>query len=301
MFKKKSGFTTSYTDKIFNMVNPLLMIIMLFIFVWPLWFVLIASISNPVLVQSGKVLLFPRELQFDGYKAMFEYTELWRGYLNTIFYTLLGTLINLVMSICFAYPLSRTDFKPRRIFLLAFFFTMYFSGGLIPTYLVVKNVRMVNTIWAMIIPEAISVYNCLILRNYFMNSISKELQEASELDGANAAQYLIRVVLPLSKPVLAVIGLYYMVGHWNDYYSSLIYIYDTDLRPLQAVLKDLLMSSKMTIDNFSVDLMSVEEMLNREMTMKYCVIIASAIPMLCVYPFIQKFFVKGIMIGAVKG
>lgn len=279
------------------------MVVLLIIFAWPLWFVLIASFSDPMAVNSGQVLLWPKGIQFDGYELMLEYKELWTGYANTIFYTVVGTAINLFMSVCFAYPLSQKGLKFRRVFLLAFVFTMYFQGGLIPTYLVVKDVGLVDTRWAMIIPGAISVYNCLIIRSYFMNSIPEELQEAAKLDGANAAKYLWKVVLPLSKPVLAVVGMYYAVSHWNDFYNALIYIYNDELLPLQSILRNLLMSANALLDSTSgiSDPELLDMMFNRVMVMKYCVIIAAAVPMLCVYPFIQKFFVKGIMVGSVKG
>ncbi len=301
---KKNKIRDSFQDRIFNIINPILMVVMLVIFVWPLWFVIIASFSDPNAVLLGEVLFLPKGVQFEGYKLMLEYTELWTGYANTIFYTVVGTAINLFLSVCFAYPLSRKDLKGRRFLLLTFTFTMYFSGGLIPTYLVVRDCHMIDTPWAMMIPGAISVYNCLIIRSYYMNSIPRELQEAAELDGANAAQYLVRVVLPLSKPVMAVVGLYYAVGHWNDYYNALIYIYNDQLLPLQSVMKNLLMSISTLMDNlnfFGGDPAYLELMYNRVMSMKYCVIIAAVVPMMCVYPFVQKFFVKGVMVGSVKG
>ncbi len=293
----------SRSDKIFDVINVILMLILLVIFAWPLWFVLIASISDPILVMSGKVLLIPKQLTLAGYEQMLEYKELWTGYANTIFITVVGTALNLIMSVCFAYPLADKNFKPRRILLLIFMFTMYFSGGLIPTYLVVKQLGILNTRWAMIIPSLISVYNCLVIRSYFMSSIPEELEEASSLDGANSAQYLWHVVLPLSKPVLAVVGLYYAVSHWNDYYNALIYLYNDKLFPLQTVLRNLLLSAQALVNDTSgiVDAAAIEEAFNRAMAMKYSVIIVAAAPMLCIYPFVQKFFVKGVMVGAVKG
>ena len=291
------------SDKVFDVANVIIMLVLLVIFAWPLWFVLIASISDPILVMSGKVLIIPKKLTLAGYEQMLEYKELWTGYANTIFITVVGTVLNLIMSVCFAYPLADMHFKPRRILLLLFMFTMYFSGGLIPNYLIVKQLGILNTRWAMIIPTLVSVYNSLVIRSYFMNSIPGELEEASLLDGANSAQYLWRVVLPLSKPVLAVVGLYYAVSHWNDYYHALIYLYKVELYPLQTVLRNLLLSAQALVDDTSgiVDAAMMEEAFNRAMTMKYSVIIVAAAPMLCIYPFIQKFFVKGVMVGAVKG
>ncbi len=291
------------SDKIFDGVNVVVMLALLVVFAWPLWFVLIASISDPILVMSGKVLLIPKQLTLEGYEQMLKYKELWTGYANTIFVTVVGTVLNLITSVCFAYPLADKNFKPRRVLLLIFMFTMYFSGGLIPGYLVVKNVGLLNTRWAMIIPSLVSVYNSLVIRSYFINSIPAELEEASLLDGANSAQYLWRVVLPLSKPVLAVVGLYYAVSHWNDYYTALIYVYKDELYPLQTVLRNLLLSTQALMNDTAgiVDAAAMEEAFNRAMTMKYSVIIVAAAPMLCLYPFVQKFFVKGVMVGAVKG
>lgn len=301
--KKVARIKRSYADKIFDVFNVLLMVVLLVIFVWPLWFVVIASISDPIAVGRGEVLLFPQGFTLGGYESMLEYKQFWISYANTIFYTVVGTALNLVLSVCFAYPLSNKNFVPRRVLSLLFMFTMYFSGGLIPTYLVVKQLGILDTRWAMILPGAISVYNSLIIRTYFMNSIPEELKEAATLDGANSAQYLFKVVLPLSKPVLAVVGLYYMVSHWNDFYTPLKYIYDMDLLPLQSILRELLLSVKAAVGDTSgaVDSETAQIMFERSMSMKYSTIIVAALPMLCVYPFIQKFFVKGMMVGSVKG
>lgn len=299
---RKSGYRKSYSDKIFDIVNLLVMIILLFIFVWPLWFVVIASFSDPNQVWMGKVVLWPKGITLVSYEELLHYKRIWSGYANTIFYTVVGTLVNLVMTVCGAYPLSRKDFMPRHVVMIMLMITMYFSGGLIPTYLVVSKLGLVNTRWAMIIPGAMSVYNMIVTRTYFMNSIPSSLQEAATLDGASSFQYLIRVVLPLSKPILAVIGLYYAVGHWNDFYSALIYIYDDSMLPLQSFLRDILMSTKLTLNNMSgVDMAKAAAKAQLAQTLKYSVIIVSTVPVLCIYPFIQKYFVKGVMIGSVKG
>jgi len=290
-------------DSIFDGFNLIVMLVLFVIFVWPLWFVLIASFSDPVAINTGKVLLVPIGVTLEGYKRLLEFKELWSGYANTIFYSVVGTFLNLIMTICCAYPLSNKDFVPRKILLYLFVFTMYFSGGLIPTYLVVKAVGILDTRWAMIFPGLISVYNCLVVRSYFINSIPQELNEAATIDGANPGQYLWKVVLPLSKPVLAVVGLYYFVAHWNDFYSALIYLYDESLYPLQSVLRNLLMRAQALINDYT-QMATVEDLsvlFEQADLMKYCVIIVAAIPVLCIYPFIQKFFVKGVMVGSVKG
>ena len=292
----------SYSDRIFDVVNVAVMVTLLLVFIWPLWFVVIASISDPHEVWRGNVVLFPISLTLNSYQELMKYTSIWTGYANTIFYTVVGTLVNLVMTVFAAYPLSRKDFVPRKFFLWMFMFTMYFGGGLIPSYLVVSSLHLIDTRWAMIIPGAVSVYNILITRTYFMNSIPHELQEAAILDGANSFQYLVKIVLHLSKPIIAVIGLYYAVGHWNDFYTALIYVYDKDLMPLQSFLRDMLMSTKLSLSNLTgMDAETIARKMELAQTLKYSAIIVSTVPVLCIYPFIQKYFVKGVMIGSVKG
>lgn len=289
-------------DKVFDIVNLLIMLTLLVIFVWPLWFVLIASISDPNEVWQGHVILFPRGITLDAYEEVVKYKTIWTGYRNTILYTVIGTVINMVLTVCAAYPLSRKDFAPRKFLTVFFMITMYFSGGLIPTYLVVNRLGLIDTIWAMVIPNAVSVFNIIITRTYFVNSIPNELMEAAQLDGANTVQYLFKVVLPLSKPILAVITLFYAVGHWNDFYSALLYINSQQLLPLQSILRKLLLSTQMTLQVTSS--MSPDEIMRKTQlaqTLKYSSIIVSTIPVLCFYPLVQKHFVKGIMIGSVKG
>ena len=300
--RNRNHISRSYSDKIFDIVNLLVMLVLLVIFVWPLWFVVIASFSDPNEVWMGNVVLWPKGFTLVSYETLLEYKRIWVGYGNTLFYTVVGTLVNLVMTVCGAYPLSRKDFIPRHFFMFLFMLTMYFGGGLIPTYLVVSGLGLVDTRWAMIIPGAVSIYNIIITRTYFMNSIPPSLQEAATLDGANSFQYLMRVVLPLSKPIMAVIGLYYAVGHWNDFYTALIYLYKEELMPLQSFLRDMLMSTKLTLNNLSgLDTATVELKTHLAQTLKYSVIIVSTVPVLCIYPFIQKYFVKGVMVGSVKG
>lgn len=289
-------------DRVFDGVNLLLMLVLLVVFIWPLWFVLIASISDPAQVWQGNVILFPKDITLDAYKEVIQYDTIWTGYGNTILYTVVGTAINLVLTVCGAYPLARKDFAPRKLLMVLLMITMYFSGGLVPTYLVVNKLGLIDTIWAMIIPNAVSMFNIIITRTYFMNSIPEELYEAAQLDGANTAQYLFKVVLPLSKPILAVITLFYAVGHWNDFYSALIYINSQQLMPLQSVLRKLLLSTQMTLQITSS--MSPDDIMRKTQlaqTLKYSSIIVSTVPVLCLYPLVQKHFVKGIMVGSVKG
>lgn len=288
-------------DKIFDAVNTVLMIFMLIVFVWPLLFVISASFSDPMAVWNGKVLLLPVGFNVEGYKTILKYESILIGYRNTVLYTVLGTMVNLVMTICAAYPLSRQDFVMKNFFTFMFLFTMYFSGGLIPVYLVVNKLGLINTIWAMIIPNAVSIFNVIIMRTYFQTNIPESLREAAELDGANTLQFLVRIVLPLSGPVLAVIGLYYAVGHWNDFFSALLYLNNKKLFPLQMFLRDILIDNTMDMDMTGLDTQEAERKMQLAQTMKYSLIIISSVPVLCIYPFIQKYFVKGIMIGAIKG
>ncbi|MCM3782639.1 carbohydrate ABC transporter permease [Neobacillus mesonae] len=270
------------------------------IVLYPIYFVMIASISNPEDVMLGTVWLWPTDLSLVGYERIFENNELMRGYLNTILYTFFGTALNVVMTIAAAYPLSRQDFKGRNVFTMMIVFTMFFSGGMIPTYLLIKDLGMLDTFWVMILPTAVSVWNILIMRTFFQNSIPKELQEAAFLDGCSNMKLLVRIILPLSGPVLAVMVLFYAVGHWNSYFNAMIYLSDRDKYPLQLFLREILIQDQMQnmvdlgSDTFSKSLMEVE-------AIKYAAVIVTNLPMLLLYPFLQKYFIKGVMIGAIKG
>ena len=288
------------SDRIFDVCNVSIMVLLLIIFIWPLWFVVIASVSDPKLVLAGEVLVWPKGLNINGFIKILQYDQIWTGYANTIYYTLVGTAASLILSIFMAYAMSEKSFAPRNFLMVVFMITMYFSGGLIPTFLVMKKLKVLNTPFAIWLPGLISVYNSLIIRSYFMNSIPGELKEAATLDGAGQGNYLIKVVLPLSKPVFAVVGLYYAVAYWNNYTKGLYYIYDRKLLPLQNVLRELLTSSKM-VNDMAEDPEAMKQALETAQSMKYGVIIAAALPMMILYPFIQKYFVKGVMVGAVKG
>ena len=291
----------SAPDKVFDLVNTVLMVILFGVFAWPLIFVLSASFSDPSAVWMGKVILWPKGFNINGYKEILQYSDIWVGYRNTLFYTVVGTSVNLLMTICAAYPLSRRDMMLRRPLTLIFMFTMYFSGGLIPTYLIVQKMGLINTPWAIIIPSAVSIYNVIITRTFFENSIPDSLREAAELDGANTLQFLLRIVLPLSGPILAVMALYYGVGRWNSYFDALIYLNNKEMYPLQMFLRDILIQNKMQLELSGLDPVQAEAKKQLGETMKYSMIIVATVPVLCVYPFVQKYFVKGVMIGAVKG
>ena len=291
-----------WQDKVFDVVNYAVMFVLLLIFVLPLYFVLIASISDPAAVWNGEVVWHPVGANLNGYKAILQYTDIWTGYRNTIIYTVVGTLVNLVMTVCAAFPLSRKDFMARNFFLGMFLATMFFSGGLIPTYLVVQRLNLINSPLAMILPSAVSVVNILITRTYLQNNIPDSLRESAELDGAGTLQFLLRIVLPLSGPILAVMALYYGVARWNSYFDALIYLNSKQLYPLQMFLRDILIQNKVSVENmmgFNPSEMAVKAQLAE--SIKYSVIIVASVPLLAVYPFIQKYFVKGVMLGAIKG
>lgn len=267
---------------------------------YPLWFVLIASVSGPESVLRGEVWLWPRNFSLVGYERIFQNHEIVRGYMNTILYTVIGTALNLVLTVAAAYPLSRKDFDGRGPFTALIVFTMFFSGGMVPTYLLVKDLGMLNTFWSLILPTAISVWNVLIMRTFFQTGIPHELQEASFIDGCSNIQTLLRIVLPVSGPVIAVMLLFYGVGHWNAYFSALLYLADRELYPLQLLLREILIQGQMQEmvdigdDSLARGLMDAE-------AIKYAAVIVANLPMLMLYPFLQKYFVRGVMIGAVKG
>ncbi|MFK7693258.1 carbohydrate ABC transporter permease [Paenibacillus sp. HJGM_3] len=281
------------------MVHAVLAVICVIV-LYPLVFVLAASISSPEKVMLGEVWLWPKQITLIGYYKVFQNSEILTGYMNTIVYTLVGTAINLAMSIAAAYPLARRDFYGRNLFAALMVFTMFFSGGMVPTYLLVKDLGMLNSMWALIIPGAVSVYNILIMRTFFQNGIPHEMQEAASIDGCSNLGTLVRIVLPLSMPIIAVMILFYSVGHWNAYFSALIYLTDRDLYPLQLFLREILIQGQMQ------EMLGVGDDTNARVIMegeaiKYAVVIVANLPVFLLYPFLQKYFVKGVMIGAVKG
>lgn len=290
----------TFGDKMFGYIVYALLALVLAAVLYPLLFVLSASISDPGKVVNGEVWLLPKEITFRGYEKVFQNNDILAGYANTILYTVAGTCVNVVMTILAAYPLSRKDLPGRGVFTALFVFTMFFSGGLIPTYLLVKSLGMVNTMWALIIPNAVAVWNIIIMRTFFQQSIPGEIQESAQMDGCSNFRTLVSVVLPLSLPILAVMTLFYSVAHWNSYFSALIYITDRKLYPLQLVLREILIQS-----NMSDMLQSSEESLAKSImeaeSIKYAVVIVANLPVLMLYPFLQRYFVKGLVIGAVKG
>ncbi len=289
-----------HRDRIFLSVVYGIVILISVMILYPLWFVVIASISNPDLVASGQVLFLPKQITMEGYKYIFRDTRIWTGYYNTIRYTLVGTLIALFITVPAGYALSRTDMAGRGLIMKLLIVTKYFSGGLIPTYLVVKGLHLVNTPYVLMILGSFNVFNLILCRTFFVNTMPMELQEAAEIDGCSISQYFFRVVIPLSKAILAIMVLYYAVGHWNSFFNGLIYVTDSKLYPLQLILRDILITGQ-SVDPTTLDPESLELMRQIARTIKYGVIIVSSLPVLILYPFVQKYFVKGVMIGSVKG
>lgn len=290
----------SKSDSVFLFIVYATVILISVVILYPLWFVIIASISDPNLVATGEVLLLPKGVTFEGFKYIFRDPRIWSGYYNTIRYTVVGTMLALFITIPAGYALSRTDMMGRGIIMKLLIVTKYFSGGLIPTYLVVKGLGLVNTPYVLMILGSFSVFNLILCRTYFLNTMPIELQEAAEIDGCGIFQYFLKVVIPLSKSIIAIMVLYYAVGHWNSFFNGLIYVTDSDLYPLQLILRDILITGQ-SVDPSTVDPDSLELMKQIARTIQYGVIIVSSLPVLVLYPFVQKHFVKGVMIGSVKG
>jgi putative aldouronate transport system permease protein len=292
----------SRSDQIFTVVNNTVLFCFLIVVLYPLLYIVSASFSSPQAVIAGKVWFFPVDVSFEGYKAIFRHKLIVSGFLNSIFYTVCGTMVNVVLTILAAYPLSRRDFFGRNFFMFFFVFTMMFSGGLIPTFLLVKNLGLLDTRLAMILPAALAVWNVIITRTYFQTTIPTEMLEAAQLDGCSDIRFLWRIVIPLSGPILAVITLFYAVGHWNQFFNALIYLKSQTLFPLQIILRDVLVQNDISSDLLvSTDAKEAAAREGLRVLLKFSLIVVSTIPLLIVYPFVQKHFVKGIMIGSLKG
>ncbi len=296
--KKKNRITQSYSEKVFSAVIVLIVLLICFTMLYPFYYIIIVSFSNGRAVSNQLVKFWVVNPTLDAYKKIFDEAMLWNSYKNTLLYTISGTAVNLIMTILCAYPLAQQNLPFRKTFMKYIVITMFFSGGMIPSYLVVKNLNMMNTIWAIIIPGAISTYNMIIMRTFFMG-IPRELHESAYLDGAGELQTLVRIVLPLSIPIIATEVLFYAVGHWNSYLSALMYLDNRSKYPLQIYLRNVVIDGDMATMTDSLG-MGLDFKAN-EITIKYAVIVTSSLPIMCVYPFLQKYFVKGVMIGSLKG
>jgi putative aldouronate transport system permease protein len=273
-------------------------ILFLIAIMYPIYFIVIASFSDPSSVANGQVWVFPKDFTLEGYKELLRHENIWIGYRNTILYTVVGTLIGLVVNISAAYALSRKDLVGRKFFSLFFIFTMFFSGGLIPTFLTIRDFHLYNTFLVMVLPFSVVVFDMIVARTFFQTSIPGDLWEAAQIDGCGNLRYFVLVVLPLSKAIIAVLGLWIAVGYWNSYFNALIYLKDPNLYPLQLILRNILITNQMQSGMGTGEAAQVA--LRLANLMRYSVIIIATIPIMCVYPFIQKYFNQGVMIGAVK-
>lgn len=303
VINKRAGKPKGMDDLVFDLIAIAACVIVLVLVLYPLWYVIICSFSDPNAVTSGQVTLWPVGFTLEGYSTIMDYEPIWIGYRNTIYYTIVGTLFNLFLTLPCAYALARHDFKGRTIIMMLFTFTMFFNGGTIPTYMVMKNLGAMNTIWAMILPYGVNVMNLIIARTYFQNSVPYEIQEAAMIDGCNNTKMFVQIVMPLAMPMIAVIMLYYMVAHWNVYFRALLYMSDPDKYPLQLYLRNILLFDQM-LDLMEGDAEAIEAMTRRlqlRASIKYGIVVVSSLPVLIIYPLLQKYFAKGIMVGAVKG
>lgn len=293
----KIGQTSA--DRTINATFVAIASVVILLAIYPMYFVVVASFSSAQDIANGSVWLFPKHVTLIGYRYMAQYARLWLGYGNTIFYTLLGTAINLVLMLPAGYALSRKDFVLKRFCIMYFTITMFINGGLIPTYFVVQRLGLLDSVWSLVLPGSVSVFYVILTRTFFQSSIPQELLDAAVIDGCGDGRFFVSIVLPLSKAIVAVIGLYCAVGHWNSYFNALIYIRDPQLVPLQLVLRDLLISNSMDASAAT----STNRLEQQQLSdlIKYCVIVASTLPVILVYPFIQKYFMQGTMIGSIKG
>ncbi|MBQ3706031.1 MAG: carbohydrate ABC transporter permease [Clostridia bacterium] len=286
-------------DRVFHALVLILSILCFIVILYPLWFVVIASISNSDMVNRGEVVFLPKDIRFYGFQQIFQDSRILIGYRNTLLYVVGGTLLNMIVTMPAAYALSRPDFRPRNKIMLYFVFTMYFSGGLVPTYMQINRLGMINTPWILLIMVLVNTYNLIIARTFIQNTIPNDLYESASLDGCSHFRFFWSIVLPLSKAIISVEILYYAVFHWNDYFNALIYTSNNDIQPLQMVLRRILLQNEAFANgNGGVQGGYAQSSADQ---VKYAVIIVSTVPILCVYPFVQKYFEKGVMIGAVKG
>jgi len=293
-------------DKIFNAINVILVTLIMIIVLYPLVFIISSSFSDPDLVSTGKVWFLPRGFNIEGYIRVFQDDEIMIGYRNTLFYTIAGTLLNLACTLPAAYALSRRDLVGKNIIMFLMLFTMYFSGGMIPTYLIVKSLGLFNKWYVLLVTGAVNTYNLIIARTFFANGVPRELEEAAIIDGCSKSGVFFTIVLPLSKALIGVLTLYYGVAHWNSWFDGLIYLTDRSKVPLQLVLREILIEQQMK----SAMVTSGQDLMGEDMQalqvklaslIRYCVIVVSSVPVMVAYPFLQKYFDKGVMLGSLKG
>ena len=297
--RKHHPIRVTLGDKLFYAVCYLITALFMLAVLYPLVYILSASFSSADAITSGRMWLYPVDFSLVGYKYILKYDAIWLGYRNTLLYTFAGTLINVAMTMTCAYGLSRRGMRGRRFFTMLFTFTMIFSGGMIPNYLLMKNLKLLNTVWCMLLPGAISAYNLIVAKTFIENSIPGDLLEAARIDGCSDVRFFFSIVLPLSKAILAVLLLMYAAAHWNAYFNAFLYLTDKKLYPLQIFLRQILVQSNMSADMLDPEAMA--QMQTLQQILKYAVIVVSTAPMLCLYPFVQKYFRQGVMIGSIKG
>lgn len=292
----------SKDDIIYMIITRIFLIALMVIVLYPLYFVLVASVSDPTYVNSGELLLWPKGFTLLGYKRVFTDNRILTGYANTILYTAAGTVLGVCCTMLAAYALSRRDLPGRKIITLLFIFTMYFSGGMIPYYLVVKGLGLVNSRLFMILTGSVSVYNIVIAKSFLESNIPEELRDAASIDGCGNGRFFAQIVIPLSKAVIAVIALYLAVSYWNSYFNAMMFLTDSQKYPLQLFLRQILLTVSQSVSaNSNLDPEALIQLEQMGQVIKYGVIVVATVPIICVYPFIQKYFVKGVMIGSVKG
>ena len=300
MFKKKNTspiMRDSRGDKIFRFFNGLFLGLLALIVLYPVYFIIIASFSDPDAVLAGKVVLWPVGINLDGYYKIMERTDVWRGYYNTIVYTLLTVVLSLVVTIPAGWALSRKTLPGKKFWMMYFIIPMFFGGGLIPFYNVMSSLGLINTIWAIVLPSILSVWNLFMTKTFFESSVPNDLIEAAKIDGAGHFMTFTHVVLPLAKAIMAVMALYYAVGQWNSYFNAMIFLQDESMYPLQLVLKEILIASESTVGGSGETILQQYRLANQ---LKYVSVIVSSLPVLMLYPFVQKYFAQGVMIGSLK-
>lgn len=293
----KRALRDTVGDKIFYTINIIVLLILTLIVLYPVYFIVIASFSDPDAVLAGKVVLYPMNITFEGYSKILERTDIWRGYGNTILYTALTVVLSLIVTVPAGWALSRKTLPGKKAFMIYFIIPMFFGGGLIPFYNVVSSLGLVNTIWAVVLPSILSVWNLFMTKTFFESSIPSSLIEAATIDGAGSFRIFGSIVLPLSKAIIAVMALYYAVGQWNSYFNAMIFLQDETLYPLQLVLKEILIASESTTGGSGETILQQYRLANQ---LKYVSVIVSSVPVLCLYPFVQKYFAQGVMIGSLK-
>lgn len=287
-------------DRAFSVFGIALVSLLTLLVLLPMVNVVAASFSAPSAVNAGRVLLLPVDATIENYKTILGYKSVWVGYRNTLFYTVAGTMLNVALTMLCAYPLAQRTFSGRKFFSMLFFVPMIFQGGMIPNYMLLRDLRLINTVWSVLLPGAISIYNMIVTRTFIQSSIPESMAEAARMDGCSPARYFFSFVLPLSKTIIAVIAMYYAVSHWNDYFNAFLYLNKRNLYPLQLFLREILVNSQFDSSVMS-DPEAAQQLQGLADTLKYVVIVVSTLPLMCIYPFVQKYFVKGVMIGSIKG